>query len=429
MFYLFDAPQKSLPQADMNLLIQLEGEAGPTIHNVILGDSRLSQLPYPAALDYVSAAAYRFRDIVLRTKPDVVLSGYDGFQSTLLMLVCRTMRIPWFALTYLPLPQGMTGFSPTNVSKGVRAFGPVDHSAVTEQAEQAIAAFESRALATHIPETENSLRNILTFVPLRLGNAADNLKSLIKGNWDRYTRRSLLESAKDYVRRRRNYILNKTIRMLDTPPSTPFAFFGFHMQPEMGIDVWAPFHSNQINVIHCISRALPPSHQLLVKLHRIDSDNWSNTQLASIKAMPGVQIVSPKVDTYEFMRRADIVFSIQGTIALESALLGRKVITFGETMYEDMTTVTRVGSLTDLPRLVRHKLKEPAPTRLEIQRGLEKLLTRFRKGLHNNWDSDPTDSQIDAFCAHLNFLRSFVLESDQTKGRSIGTESGSFRTL
>lgn len=417
MYYLFDAPQKALPKADMSLFAALEGAAGPTIHNVILGDSRLSQLPYDEALDYVSAAAQRFRAILSKVSPDVVLSGYDGFQSTLLMLICRAMDIPWFALTYLPIPRGMTGFSPTNNSKGVRAFGPIDNMLIKEEAAAALSAFEKRWLTTHVPQTENSLGNILGFVPLRLVNTLDNIRSNINGTWDRYTRRSLFESAKDYVRRRRNYVLNKTIPMLDRPSLTPFAFFGFHMQPEMGIDVWAPFYSNQFHVVDCISRALPPSHRLLVKVHRIDCDNWSNTQLRWLKARPGVDIVAPGADTYEFMRRADVVFSIQGTIALESALLGRKVLTFGETMYEDLPTVTHVGSLTDLPRLVRTKLKEPSPTRLEIQQGLEKLLTRFRKGLHNNWDEDPTDSQLDAFCSHLNYLRASVQATD--KGTAI----------
>lgn len=408
MFYLFDAPQKSLPKADLNFLAELEGGEGPTIHNIILGDSQLRQLPYADTLDYISAAAHRFQDILSKAKPDVVLSGFDGFQSTLFMLVCRTMDVPWFALTYLPIPHGMTGFSTTNTSKGVRAFGPVDHSVIREQADLAISAFRKRSLVTHVPETENSLRNIFKFIPLRLRNLADNLKSTINGNWDRFTRRSPLDSAKDYVRRRRNYLFNQSIKLLCSPPRTPFVFFGFHMQPEMGIDVWAPFYSDQLHVIDCISRALPPTHRLLVKLHRIDSDNWSNAQLASIKAKPGVDIVSPNADTYEFLRRADIVFSIQGTIALESALLGRQVITFGETMYEDLPTVTRVVNLTDLPGLVRKKLKEPPLPRLDIQQGLERLITRFRKGLHNNWDNDPTDSQMGAFCTHLNSLRCFL---------------------
>ncbi|MGH7930026.1 MAG: hypothetical protein ACREQV_19790, partial [Candidatus Binatia bacterium] len=193
MFFLFDRPQKSLPKADLNFLAELEGEGEATINNVILGDSRLRDLPYAEALDYISLAARRFQDVLSKTKPDAVLSGYDGFQSTLCMLVCRNMDVPWFALTYLPIPYGMTGFSSTNNSKGVRAFGAVDHSSIREQAELAISAFQKRSLVTHVAETENSLRNIFRFVPLRFRNFADNLASAISGRWDRFTRRSVLD--------------------------------------------------------------------------------------------------------------------------------------------------------------------------------------------------------------------------------------------
>jgi hypothetical protein len=413
MFFLFDRPQRSLPKADVNFLAGLEGEGEATINNVILSDSVLRELPYAQALDYISLAARRFQAILSETKPDVVLSGYDGFQSTLCMLVCRDMDIPWFALTYLPIPYGMTGFSSTNNSKAVKAFGPVEHSSIREHADLAISAFQKRSLVAHVPETENSLRNIFKFVPLRFRNFTDNLASAIGGRWDRFTRRSVLDSTKDYLRRRRNYLLNKSVRLVRHAPKTPFAFFGFHMQPEMGLDVWAPFYSDQLHVIDCISRALPPTHRLFVKLHPIDSDNWSNAELVALKAKPGVDIVAPDADTYEFVRQADIVFSIQGTIALEASLLGRQVITFGETMYEDLPTVTRVLALTDLPRLVRNRLTARSPTRLDIQQGLERLLTRFRKGLHNNWDVDPTDSQMDDFCNHLNALQAFLQSSRQ----------------
>ena len=408
LLYLFDAPQKNLPQADIEFLTALEGSTGPTIHNVILGDARLSQLPYADALDYVSAAAHRFRQILLQVRPDVVLSGYDGYQSTLLMLVCRSLKIPWYALTYLPIPKGMMGFSPLNVCIGVRAFGPADSERIVLEAERTLDEFERRMLATYVPPSENSLSNILCFLPLRLANAVSNFKSVLNGTHDKYTRRSPMDSAEDYLRRRWNYITNKRLPMVAHPPQQSYAFFGFHMQPEMGIDVWAPFYSNQLHVVACIARALPPSHKLLVKLHRIDCDNWSTSQLRSLLDLPGVQVVSPHADTYEFLRRASLVFSIQGTIALESALLRKQVIAFGETMYEVMPNVARVINLIELPGLVRNKLRAPEPTRAEILAGLEALLAHFRSGLYNNWELNPTSTQLDDFCAHLVFLKAFL---------------------
>lgn len=411
LFYLFDSPVKKLDKADRIYLTELEAGTGPTIHNVILGDAQLSTLPYSEALDYISTAAKRFREIFAEVKPSVVLSGFEGFHSTLAMLVCRKMGIPWFGLVYTPIPHGLTGFSFTNNNKETHTFVPANPRSTRELAERTLTEFENKSMSVHVPETEDSAWNVLKFLPLRANNAIAKSKSILSGNFDRYTHRPFTESAKDYLRRRWNLYSNKGMEFLKIPPDTPYVFFGLHMQPEMGIDVWAPFSSNQPYVINCIARSIPPTHKVLVKLHKIDADHWSNAQLRRIEKMPGVVLVSSNANTQDFVRKADIVFSIQGTIALEAALLGRPVITFGETMYEDMPTVTRVGSLIDLPRLVRSKLKEPHPSRPEVLQGLEKLLSRFSPGLHNNWDIDPTDSQLSQFCIHLDYLLRTVIAS------------------
>lgn len=415
MFYLSDIPNRVLSKANLDYLVAIEGDGGPTIHNVILGDPSLSVLSYHEALDYVYTVAQRLEEIFLKIKPHVVLSGFDGFHSTLAMLVCRKMEIPWLGLVYTPIPHGLTGFSFTNNNKTTRAFGPDNPGLVRELAERTLTQFETKAMLVHVPETENSVRNVLKFLPLRAKNAIAKSRSILSGNFDRYTHRALIESAKDYLRRRWNFISNQGLEFLKTPPETPYVFFGFHMQPEMGIDVWAPFFSNQPHIIECIARAIPPTHKVLVKLHKIDADHWSNAQLRNIKKMPGVVLVSSNANTQDFVRKADIVFSIQGTIALEAALHGCPVITFGETMYEDLPTVSRVGSLIDLPLLVRSKLKEPHPSRPEILKGLEKLLSRFSPGLYNNWDIDPTDSQLTDFCMHLGQLRRFI-QAHQNSG-------------
>lgn len=405
LFYLFDSPVKILDKADCAYLAELEADEGPTIHNIIFGDARLSTLPYAEALDYIYAAAKRLREIFGEVKPDVVLSGFEGFHSTLAMLVCRKMDIPWFGLVYTPIPKGFTGFSPTNNSSKTRSFGKNNPLLIREWAERTLTEFGNRSMSVHVPETESSAWNVLKFLPLRAKNALTKSKSILSGNFDRYTHRTLTESAKDYLRRRWNLYSNRGLKFLKVPPDTPYVFFGFHMQPEMGIDVWAPYFSNQPYVISCIAKSIPPTHKVLVKLHKIDADHWSNTQLRRIEKMPGVELVSSTANSQDFVTKADIVFSIQGTIALEAALLGRPVITFGETMYEDLPTVTRVGSLIDLPQLVRSKLKEQHPSRAKILQGLEKLLSRFSPGLHNNWDIDPTDFQLSQFCIHLDYLR------------------------
>ena len=409
LYYLAAKPNRNTYSADLEYLASLEGEGGPTIHNVILGDAHLSDLDYSNARDYLCEVARRLEEIFTDAKPDVVLSGFDGFVGTLSMLVCRKLNLQWFGLVYTPIPHGMTGFSATNNNFGTRSFSPPNAELTRKIAKRTIEEFEGKLLSAYSPTTENSILNIIKFLPLRFKNAKNKLAAVTSGTHDRYTQRSFFESTREYLRRRRNFITNKKVEFAATPPATPFVFFGFHMQPEMGIDVWAPYYSNQAQVVEFIARSTPPTHKVMVKLHRIDADNWSNDQLLRIEKMPGVVIVSPTANTQDFVSKAELIFSIQGTIAFEASMIGIPVITFGETMYEDMPTVTRVENLTDLPSLVRRKLKESRPARSEILAGLEKVLSRFAPGLYNNWEIDPSDEQLTNFIAHLECLRRDLL--------------------
>lgn len=408
LHYLFEKPVHTLAPANLTFLAELEIAGSSTVHNVILGDERLSQLPYSDALNYVSASALRFAEIFDDVGPQVVLSGFEGFHNTIAMLVCRKFGIPWFGIVYTSIPKGLTGFSSCTDSSQTSAFGEMFPERIRVLAEDTLSEFESGRSIPYAPNTENSLRRIVQFLPTRFRNLAIKGKATISGNFDAFTHRSFKASIGDYFSRRWNYLTLRKQAWLHFPPKTPYVFFGLHMQPEMGIDVWAPYYSNQHYIIECISRSVPPTHKILVKLHKIDADRWSNAQLNCFRRLPGVALVSADADAREFIEQADLIFSIQGTIALEAALLGRQVISFGKTMYEDLPTVTRVLSIPELPALVRNKLISQAPSREEILKALEKLLSRFRPGLYNNWEQTPTEEQYKDFCSHLQYLRESI---------------------
>ena len=151
-------------------------------------------------------------------------------------------------------------------------------------------------------------------------------------------------------------------RLLTQAPVGPYVFFGLHTQPESSIDVFAHFFSNQPHVIELMARSIPPTHTLLVKLHKSDAPNYSASQLAQLARFPGVQLVSPYADTYSLIKGADLVFSIQGTIGLEGALLGKPVIMFGDSPIRNFPSVATIGKTRDLPILVRKKLAEGRPS-------------------------------------------------------------------
>ena len=218
-----------------------------------------------------------------------------------------------------------------------------------------------------------------------------------------YSLKGLIGEA---LRLRKNlWSLNRR-RLLKEPPPQRFAFFGLHMQPESSIDVFAHFFSNQERVIELIARSLPPTHTLLVKLHKSDTPNYSTALLAKYSRFPGVQLVSAYADTFAFIKRADLVFSIQGTIGLEAALLGKPAIVFGDSATKRFPSVSTIGRSIDLPALVRQKLGELPPSRADIILAFANYLAPFYPACHNDWRIRPTDAQIADFVKLFDLLRS-----------------------
>jgi hypothetical protein len=177
------------------------------------------------------------------------------------------------------------------------------------------------------------------------------------------------------------------------------------MQPESSIDVFAHFFSNQVRVIELMARSLPPTHALLVKLHKSDVPNYSSDYLAKLAKFPGLRIVAPYANALDFIRNADLIFAIQGTIGLEAALLGKPVIMFGDSPAKVFPSVATFGKAGDLPVLVREKLAAPQAGREEILDALAEFLAPFYPASANDWGKRPSDAQIDGYVHLFALLR------------------------
>src|SRR5262249_14960424 len=138
------------------------------------------------------------------------------------------------------------------------------------------------------------------FVWRQLPAQARSLANVLKRRRDADVRKftdypksySLAGMVREAFRLRRNLWRIREHKFVETPPVEPFIFFGLHMQPESSIDVFAHFFANQLRVIELLSRSLPPTHSLLVKLHKSDITNYSLEFLAQLSRFPGVQIVA-----------------------------------------------------------------------------------------------------------------------------------------
>jgi hypothetical protein len=401
--FFCDHGNPEMPEPDRLLLASLERDEVPTIHNMILSDRVVSKLDYREALAYSTFLARRLFSLYEQLRPMAVIGAFDALHGSLALAVARKMSIPWFALNFSVIPPGFACFC-DRMSPAAR----VNLDAVSQSDMGAVAAasmerFENRkieapaylappprrltAKIAHLPERVSALlrtvrkarrRQFLKFVEYPSGH---DVWSALRHFQRTATARSALASSET----------------VDAPPSTPYAFFGLHVQPESSIDVWAPFFSNQLWVIELLARSIPPTHRLLVKIHKSDAANYSRGYLDRMQSFPGVKLVAPFADTRQFIEKAALVFSIQGTIGLEAALLGKPVISLGESPIVLFPNASPIGKISELPMLVRRKLAERPPARLEILDAYRKFLKPFAPAGHNDWTVRPDDREIEGF--------------------------------
>lgn len=412
--FLRDSYGVSLPQPDLQLLASLETTGAPTINNMLLGDRFVSRLAYEDGLRYATYLTRRLFALYKETKPSVVIGGFDALHGSLEMAVARQMGIPWFAPVFTVIPKGMAAFSSDLTQAAAVELEPDRHVVMTKFAETCLREFENRRLTApaYIPPRLFSPAVIARSIPAQAKVLFEVIRRKEHRESLKYTdyenSYSVTAKVREAFRVRRNLWWLHRRSLVKKPIDGPYVFFGLHMQPESSIDVMAHFFANQPGVIELLSRSLPPTHRLLVKLHKSDAPNYSTEWFAQIEKLPGVQVVSPYADTFELIKQADVVVAIQGTIALEAALLGKPVLLFGNSPVRLFPSASTIGRTVDLPMLLRAKLAEGPPERARIVYAYAKYLAPYYPASMNDWQIPPTDLEIAGYVKLFALLENYV---------------------
>lgn len=392
-----------MPRPDAELLASLERDGVPTIHNMIMSDRMVSKLPYHEALAYATLLARHLAALYREIQPSVLVGGFDGLHGSLAFAVAKSLNIPWCALLFSSIPGSQVAVCTDLSPASVVTLGSRSKSELRLQAEKLLEDFEQRKIqaVAYIPPKLLSLSFVIRQIPVQLKALYQVAIRRRFGQFLKYTdppnTYSLAGLFGEAFRLRKNIWRLNRQPLLEARGEGRYAFFGLHMQPESSIDVFAHFFSNQVRVIELMARSIPPTHRLLIKLHKSDAPNYSVAALAALSRFPAVEVVSPYADTYQLIKNADLIFSIQGTIGLEGALLGKPVVMFGDSPAKIFPSVSTVGKITELPRLVREKLTEQKPSRNEIVDALARYIAPFFPASLNDWTVVPTDPQIDGY--------------------------------
>jgi hypothetical protein len=427
--WFFESKPTRLPPADQELLASLEQTGVPTVHNMILSDRIACKLRYDESLAYASLIAQRLISVYQEVRPCVVVAGFDGLHGSMALAVARKLNIPWYALRFSVLPPGLAAFCESvSPASTVNLRAPCAER-LRPLAEAALKDFEADKVKAHAPVTPAYLNPsyMVRRIPSQLRSLWATFRRGGAGRHNKYTDDKFTYSVgamfRESLRYRRNAFEFPTHWFTDRAPTEPFVFFGLHYQPESSIDVCAHFFADQVRVIELISRSIPPTHKLLVKLHKSAASHYSRSQLAQFTKFPGVQLVSPFAYTREFIQKAAVVLSIQGTIGLEAALLGKPVVMFADSPTKVFPNVATIGRLPEFPDLIHSKLTEEPPQRAAIIEAFMTYLAAFCRASLNDWTQLPTDAQIEGYVELFDLLGAYLrqLRWAEVGSRSVGS--------
>ena len=141
----------------------------------------------------------------------------------------------------------------------------------------------------------------------------------------------------------------------------PFIFLPLQQEPERSLLLSAPDYKNQIETVEYVSKCLPENFLLFVKEHPTQGSGRDWREISQYKALqnnPKVRLIHPSVPAAEIIKKSELVISVSGTIALESAFLNTPSITIADNDYTLIPSISRLNSKNELQGLIENSLEK-----------------------------------------------------------------------
>ena len=111
--------------------------------------------------------------------------------------------------------------------------------------------------------------------------------------------------------------------------SDKICFFPLHLEPEVALLNFSPEFNNSMEAITWISKSLPADTLLVIKEQVYSFGVRSNWYYRQMNKIGNVVWANPDVHSWEWIKKAEIIATITGTVGVEAVHMKKPVISFG----------------------------------------------------------------------------------------------------
>lgn len=158
---------------------------------------------------------------------------------------------------------------------------------------------------------------------------------------------------------RANHIQKNQRKTVDL--NIPFTYFPLNIEEELSMLHYAPFFTNQMEVLRHIAKSLPINHKLYVKEHTFaEFRGWHKiSEYEEMMDIPNLILVHPSYPSDKLVKHSKLVVTVRGTASFDAAIHNKPSIIFGDIPFTILPSVYKVKSLTELPSLIKTALETP----------------------------------------------------------------------
>ncbi|MDN5215671.1 hypothetical protein QQ020_26575 [Fulvivirgaceae bacterium BMA12] len=129
--------------------------------------------------------------------------------------------------------------------------------------------------------------------------------------------------------------------------------YPLQMQPEANLDVWGHKYRNQTNLVRRIIENTPSSAILYIKPNPKSKYELSDDLIDYVKSCDRIITIQHNVDMIEVFDKIDLVITVTGTIAIESILSNKPVITLQNTLNNSSPNCLFLDDFSELPFVIQ----------------------------------------------------------------------------
>ena len=118
-----------------------------------------------------------------------------------------------------------------------------------------------------------------------------------------------------------------------------FYYFPLHVPNDVALSIRAPKYLDQIKLISKISKKINNDKILFIKEHPAKIGATNILKLIKILKKKNIKILHPKVNTFDIIKRADSVITINSKTGFETILFNKPLNVFGESYYKNLNKV------------------------------------------------------------------------------------------